>query len=133
MGKDAVVLLQAYVKTKNLLDGSYNWKGLKKELELAQEGTIDLMKLLHEYLQCINEIYINTLHVHLERILECRKYLDNLCSTHEIDKDSHPVVFKGPIPPSKSLPRETEFIPLYLLNQMQFEWTSELDFSINHH
>lgn len=130
MRDDSVTQLQAYAESIRLLDGSYNWKSLKNELRQEKNSRIDLMQLLQEYLACINEIYINTLDVYLEEVVECRNFILELCIKHEIDEDSHPVVFKGAIVHGTKLPREKEFIPLYLLNQMRRDWIRELNYDI---
>lgn len=116
MENDSVIKLQAYVKSKNLLDGGYNWKRLKNEFAREENSAIDLVHLLQEYLRCINEIYINTLNVYLEQIKECRSFIGELCTKHKIDRGAHPVVFKGPIIDGSKPPREKNlFRYIYLI------------------
>lgn len=130
MNPDSIKELQIYVKSEELLRGGYNWKRLKKELEYKKNKEIELTTLLFKYLDCIDKIYKNTLLSHYEELNDCQEFLTELIKKHEITLEEYPVVFKGPTPLNCQVPREKEFIPLYLLNKMNKEWSIKLDFKI---
>ena len=129
---DAVSIkrLEAYVEVKQLLDGSFNWKQRKQELENIESEKIDIIKLLVGYLNCIDKVYLITLQAHLDLLEECEHFLNDLLVKFSIDEGAHPVVFKGAIPAGKQVPIEKEFIPVYLLNKLKKNWYQKLDFNI---
>lgn len=130
MNPDYIEGLQAYVKPEDLLRGGFNWKRLKQELEYKKNEGIELITLLFEYLGCVDEIYKNTLLSHCEELNECQEFLAKLIKKHDIALGEYPVVFKGPTPLNGKVPREKEFIPLYLSNKMNKDWSIKLNFNI---
>ncbi|WP_318478746.1 hypothetical protein [Photobacterium leiognathi] len=130
MNPDSIEELQVYVKPEELLHGGFNWKKLRQELECKKDKEIELISLLFEYLGCVDCIYMNTLLCHCEELKDCQEFLDKLIKKYDIALDEYPVIFKGPTPPNAKVPREKEFIPLYLSNKMNKDWSTKLDFNV---
>jgi hypothetical protein len=129
MDGDSVKKIEAFLLVADLISGRFKWnKNLLSELQQARNSEFDILNVLTEYLQCIDEIYRNTIELHCQSIRDCEDYFNELCMKHDIDEDSHPVVFKGKILPGENIPREKEFIPLYVLRKIKKDWHQILKF-----
>ncbi|WP_429073214.1 hypothetical protein [Aeromonas veronii] len=130
MNSQSIKKLEAYIDIDSLLSGGFNWKSRADELKKIQSSEIDLIELLKKYLTCIDIVYLNTLQAHSDALTRCNTYIAELCQSYNIDSSAHPVVFKGNIPSGEKIPKEKEFIPLYLLNRYKSEWLEKLNFNI---
>lgn len=134
MNSTSLKKLEVFVKTAELLSGSFNWnRDRKDELSSVPSGTVDVNSMSVEYLSCVDKVYAGVLQSHDEQLAECDSYIMSLRSKFRIKPHEHPVVFMGCIPPGEKVPRKREFIPAYLLDRMKYTWEEKLRFNITKH
>lgn len=131
MNSDSLKGLEVFVNKTDLLSGSFEWRReMKAELKTLASDNIDVISVSVKYLNCVDEVYAGVLRSHLEELSNCNLYLSNLCDRYDIKPSENPVVFKGDILNGEKVPREKEFIPVYLLNRMKIVWEEKLSFNI---
>lgn len=128
MTRDAVKDLEAYVDPNILKSSGYNWNKFNKEGEFNCNKQIEFLKVLKEYLLCVNDIYRNTIDLHKVRLKSCSKFFEVIINELQLDSIRHPVIFFGGNIKSEISSLGKEFIPLYLFNNLKNDWSSVLDY-----
>ncbi|CEO41984.1 hypothetical protein [Photobacterium kishitanii] len=126
--------IQVFALTEKLFNGSFKWPSdLESVLQALDSGKVDINLVLIEYLKCVDKVYAGVLRSHIEELSACDMYLSNLCREFKIKSCEYPVVFKGDILQGDEVPKEKEFIPVYILKRMKEIWVEKLSFNITKH
>ncbi|UQA51017.1 hypothetical protein [Vibrio sp. ED002] len=134
MDSESLKGLNVFVNKSSLLKGSFEWRSeMRAELKSLTVENIDVIEVSVKYLKCVDDVYKGVLDSHIEELSRCDSYLDDLFEIFKIEQHENPVVFKGDIPTGSQVPREKEFIPVYLLKRMKMVWGERLSFNITKH
>ncbi len=130
MTRDAIKDLEVYVDTAILKSSGYNWNKFSNDDDFNCSQPIDFLNILKDYLECVNNIYRNTIDLHKVRLKSCSSFFEVIVNKLQLDSAQHPVIYFGGNRKSKISSLGKEFLPLYLFNNLKKDWLNILGYRV---